>query len=266
MHAAGERRFAAAAFRFFKQQGRRLIVALAGVGTVMPHDLAAALDWQAETQLFLRTVARPQLLAVATSCATVQFQLLRAGKSFAFTTKAFDDDDGGTVEGELPENMRAAIRNEVELTLREPYWHRIADDDTREIVQDAINNALENQLGGEGRLSKLISSATGGDISRSRARRIARTETTGAANAGQDAVLEGMAREGIRLGKEWLSIADASCRTSHMAMNGVRVGPGERFLVGPLRTPAPFPGFRGLPADERVNCRCCFVSTGETEG
>ena len=118
--------------------------------------------------------------------------------------------------------MRTAIRIEVEATLREPYWHRIADHDTREIVQDAIDNALNNQLGGEGRLSLLISRATGGDISRSRARTIARTETTGTANAGQDAVIEGMAREGIKLGKEWLSIADGDCRASHVAMNGVR--------------------------------------------
>ena len=137
--------------RLFNEQGHRLILALAGVGAVMPHDIAAAFDWHAETRLFIRTVPHPQLLAIATTAATVQLQLLRAGKSSGGRQRRHSTTmTTTTVEGELPENMQTAIRIEVEATLREPYWHRIADHDTREIVQDAIDNRSTTNLAAKG--------------------------------------------------------------------------------------------------------------------
>ena len=38
---------------------------------------------------------------------------------------------------------------------------------------------------------------------------------------------------------------------------------GEMFVVGGEE--CPYPGHRSLSAEERVNCRCTFVSTAETE-
>lgn len=80
LHNANERRFARAVAKFFREQGQRLIHALAGVGNVVHrHDIDAALNWEAEHERFIRTVARPQLLACATTAALVALQTFRAG-------------------------------------------------------------------------------------------------------------------------------------------------------------------------------------------
>jgi hypothetical protein len=267
LHAAYERRFARAVAAFFREQGQRLIQALAGVGSVQPTDVAAALDWDAEHRTFIRDVARPQLLAITTAGAVYESRVARAGKSLARATltsqKAADDDD--EIDGELPEDVRAAIRQVVEDTLHQEYWRKIQDD-TREVIENAINNALDNQFIDEARLGKLIERATSGEIAKHRAKRIARTETTGAMNAGHVAVLDDLADEGLAAGKEWVAVIDADTRESHEELNGKHVGPHKDFHVGPSGSPAPYPGYFGLPAEERINCRCTIVGSRAGEG
>jgi hypothetical protein len=264
LHESSERRFARAVARFFREQGQRLITALAGVGHVQPHDIDAALDWHgAEHRRFIREVARPQLLAIAAAGATLALQLARDGKSFRpATAKAFDDDQD--IDGELPEGMRAAVRSTVEETLRQPYWLKIQDD-TREVIHNAIDNAFDNQFIDERRLGKLITAATSGEIAKHRAKRIARTETTSAANGGHSAVIDELAREGLVAGKTWLAILDNDTRDSHKELNGKTVKPGKQFHVGPDGATAPYPGHFSLPAEERINCRCTIISSGLDE-
>ena len=223
----------------------------------MPHEVDTALDWHAEHQRFIRTVVRPHLLTIATVSARVQLQLLRAGKSFM--AKALDDDLGDALDMELPPAVRAAIRATVEHTLEQPYWLKI-EDDTREIAKDAIHNAFDNGLS-ESQLTRLIQQSMD-DAGKARAQRIARTETTSAANGGHDAVINNLATEGVPVLKEWTAIVDGDCRQSHVEMNGQRVKPGEPFIVGPSRSPAPYPGYAGLPPEERINCRCTLLSAG----
>ncbi len=265
LHDASERRFARAVARFFREQGQRLIRALAGADHVQPHDIDAALDWRgAEHRRFIREVARPNLFAIGAAGATLAVQLARAGKSLRPTAaKAFVDDDD--VDGELPEGMRAAVRSTVEDTLRQPYWLKIQDD-TREVIHNAIDNAFDNQFIDERRLEKLISAATGGEIAKHRAKRIARTETTGAANGGHSAVIDELAREGLVAGKEWVALIDNDTRDSHKELNGKTVKPGRMFHVGESHSPAPYPGHFSLPAEERINCRCTVIAGGLDEG
>jgi hypothetical protein len=264
LHDASERRFARAVARFFREQGQRLIAALAGVGRVQPHDIDAALDWHgAEHRRFIREVARPNLFAIGAAGATLALQIARVGKSHRPTAaKAFDDDD---VEGELPEGVRAAVRSTVEETLRQHYWLRIQDD-TREVIHNAIDNAFDNQFIDERRLGKLITTATGGEIAKHRAKRMARTETTGAANGGQSAVIDELAREGLVAGKTWLAINDNDTRESHRLLNGKSVKAGKNFHVGETGAAAPYPGHFSLPAEERINCRCTIIGSGVGEG
>ncbi len=265
LHEAGERRFARAVERFYREQGQRLIHALAGVGHVQPSDIDAALDWDgAEHRLFIRTVARPQLTAIAVGGATVALQLAHAGKSIRPATKLWGDGDIDDFDDELPEAMRAAVRSTVEETLQQDYWLRVADD-IREIIKDALKNATDHGLVGEGRLSKLITKATSGEIARHKAKQIARTETTGAANGGHAAVIDELAREGLVAGKTWLAILDNDTRESHRLLNGKSVKPGKNFHVGESGAEAPYPGHFSLPAEERVNCRCALIGSGTGE-
>jgi len=102
-------------------------------------------------------------------------------------------------------------------------------------------------------------------ISRQRAALIARTETHGAANYGAD----GAARAtGLRLRKEWISIADHRTRDflepdisefSHRAMNGKTVEMDGMFQVprkgGGFELLA-YPGALGGSAANVINCRC----------
>jgi len=87
---------------------------------------------------------------------------------------------------------------------------------------------------------------------RKRARTIARTETTGAWNAG---ALDAAVREGQQV-KVWLSQADEATRDSHLEAAGQCVDVNADFNVGGSMMPSP--GVGG-PAEEVVNCRCTML-------
>ncbi len=87
-----------------------------------------------------------------------------------------------------------------------------------------------------------------------RSQRIARTEVTGAANAGHEAAREDLYASGLVTAKQWLTIGDEDVRSDHVLLHNVTAGPREDFSVG--GTDAPYPGWWGLPARQRVFCRC----------
>ncbi len=97
-----------------------------------------------------------------------------------------------------------------------------------------------------------------GDAGRQRAERIARTETTGAMNAGHQAAREELADMGLAAGKEWLSIDDDDTRDDHAEAQGRQVGVDEPFTVGGEE--CDYPGDTKLSAGNRVNCRCVAVT------
>ena len=87
-----------------------------------------------------------------------------------------------------------------------------------------------------------------------RAERIARTETTGAYNAGaQQAFYD----EGAGV-KMWIATPDASTRDSHLDASGQCVAIDDTFDVGGEQLV--MPGDPGGPPGEIINCRCTMVA------
>lgn len=86
-----------------------------------------------------------------------------------------------------------------------------------------------------------------------RAVRIARTESTAAANYG---TLNALAEEGVTR-KEWLSAMDSRTRPSHFEASGQVVPLDRGFEVG--SAVLMMPGDPSGPPEETVNCRCTVV-------
>lgn len=93
-----------------------------------------------------------------------------------------------------------------------------------------------------------------------RAERIARTESTGAANY---AALQALAAEGATH-KQWLAARDKRTRDSHAEADGQVQPLKEPFLVGD--SPLMMPGDPNGPARETVNCRCTMISADPADG
>jgi hypothetical protein len=87
-----------------------------------------------------------------------------------------------------------------------------------------------------------------------RAERIARTETTGAFNAGAEAAY---LEEGAGA-KIWVATADERTRETHLDAHGQCVPVGEVFAVG--SGTLTYPGDPSGPAEEVINCRCTTVA------
>lgn len=88
-----------------------------------------------------------------------------------------------------------------------------------------------------------------------RAERIARTETTGAYNAGAYAAQQ-EAEVGVRM---WIATPDGATRETHLDMSGTCVPVGEPFVF-PDGSELMFPGDPSGPPSETINCRCTTVS------
>jgi hypothetical protein len=98
---------------------------------------------------------------------------------------------------------------------------------------------------------------TAPSLTRIRARRIARTETVGAANFGADAVAQD---SGLKLNKVWSAVNDVRTRHDHREVDGQKVGMDDTFNVGGF--PMKYPGDKNkgkTPAKEIVNCRCAVI-------
>lgn len=259
MHAASERRLARAAAQFFRKQGERILQLLRGHGTITPTEVANAIDWHAESERFIRTVARPQLLAQITIGANIALQSAgKAATSLRIKSRGDDDDSPGLLPfDELPDEVKTRVLTTLDTTLRQPYWEKIQSDQ-RESIQDTIRDCLDQGRYGERELARAIRDVTDGDIALDRAARIARTETTGALNAGHAAAMEQLEESGDSKGRTWLAIDDKYTRETHRELNGETVGVGEDFEVGDSH--APYPGYFGLPPEERINCRCTVVA------
>lgn len=92
-----------------------------------------------------------------------------------------------------------------------------------------------------------------------RAERIARTETTGAFNAGAEAAYM---EEGAGA-KIWVATADDRTRDTHLSAHGQCVPVGGVFAVG--SGTLTYPGDPSGPAEEVINCRCTTVAAATCE-
>lgn len=92
------------------------------------------------------------------------------------------------------------------------------------------------------------------NFNRSQALRIARTETTAAANF---AAVEAGGVSGFAMQKEWISARDSRTRGDHVRANGQRVPDKTFFSVGGEKLM--FPGDTRGSAGNVINCRCAVA-------
>jgi uncharacterized protein with gpF-like domain len=127
-------------------------------------------------------------------------------------------------------------------------------DTTREYIRMTLERAALNGSS----FDDIVKELSNTELSKRRARVIARTETIGAANKASITV----ARDaGILLNKKWLSVHDARTRHDHMRVDGTTIPMEELYKVGVYAMD--HPGDKGgedgrlpVPAKEVVNCRC----------
>lgn len=124
----------------------------------------------------------------------------------------------------------------------------------RESIRQVLMQGQEEGWG-EAILARAIQRVAG-DLSRTNAARIARTEMHTASTVGSD---EAARATGLRLIKEWASAEDGRTRLAHAIADGQEVPGDEAFTVGGVRLM--FPGDpNGTPANrlpgQIINCRC----------
>jgi HK97 family phage portal protein len=130
-----------------------------------------------------------------------------------------------------------------------------------ETTRAAIRNALlEGRQAGEGvaQIAARIERETFGEIAKTRAITIARTETVGALNAG---AYQGAQQSGVMRSATWITQRDARVRDSHAALEGETVDIGAAFSNG-LRYPHDPSG----PPEEVINCRCTLAYSDQEAG
>lgn len=124
---------------------------------------------------------------------------------------------------------------------------------TKELIRQVFTRAYEK---GEG-IDDIIAQLKDTELSRIRARLIARTETVTAANQGSLFVAKS---SGLELQKEWLSARDNRVRFHHRHLNGQKVGIDDYFHDHGVTMKVP--GARvqengdPVPASFVCNCRC----------
>jgi SPP1 gp7 family putative phage head morphogenesis protein len=120
----------------------------------------------------------------------------------------------------------------------------------KEDLRKTLRAGLNEGEGTEALAKRLSKKFT--EFQRSRSRRIAQTESTGAYNGGRVA---GMKELGIER-KRWINTGDSKVRDSHRITQTVKTD--ENFTLANGVT-IDMPGGNG-PASEVVNCRCSVVS------
>lgn len=247
-HSAAERSFGRALHKYFAEQADRIAKAIGeNFPGALPSPDQLPLIFRADDEhARLMPIVRRNLSGIMIMGARAE---QRAARHLT-GSKAADD------ALDLPEITRQGIRRALDELEQQDYWLNIQSE-TETNLRAIIDQAVDDKLGNY-QLGMLIREHLGGFAANKRSQRIARTETTGAMNAGHLAYDEELINEGIVTMKEWSSVLDDDCRESHAALDGTKVPARADFIVG--SSPAPHPGHWSLPAKERVNCRCTVLS------
>lgn len=155
----------------------------------------------------------------------------------------------------IPEAVRQAIFRAIDVSTSQPYRGKIQSGvqaDIGEIIKTSIAVAET-----PAQLAASIRDVLGGELARSRAKMIGRTESTMALNAGHYEALQAIEASDLVLGREWLAVGDHTTRETHLAAHGQKVGKAEPFIVGGYE--CRYPGDVSLPAQERARCRCTTI-------
>lgn len=259
-HAAGEKFLASELLTFFSAQRKRVVASLEEMGgNVTPAILDLVFRPLDEHQAFMEAIADPLVTLMATGAVNELAAIAEQQAKAAAAGKAAKEyvPDPLILEGfNLPPRVRAAISLSFGELTKQDYWQQIQST-TRENLVTLVQGGIEEGWSGW-KMRSEINKAMGG-LAKVRAAAIARTETTGAMNAGhQGAYGELVVSGGGAVSKEWLAIVDEDTRDNHIDLHGVQVAVNEDFDVGGYEVP--YPGHHSLPAGERVNCRCTTVA------
>lgn len=125
-------------------------------------------------------------------------------------------------------------------------------------TRDLITKVFTEAYAAGYSIDQIVAKLKDTELSKIRARLIARTETVTAANQGALFVAN---ETGLLYNKTWLATNDGRTRDDHREVNGNQVGRNDYFIVGGFEMLAP--GDRGgkdgrlpVPAKEICNCRC----------
>src|SRR5690606_36174120 len=126
---------------------------------------------------------------------------------------------------------------------------------TKDKIRQLLSNGREQNLSYRGLAKYMTDELKRDDFTRSRSLTIARTESTRAANIGQQQMAQ---TSNIVLNKKWEGRDDGRERATHIAASRQEPIPkDEPFIVGGF--PMQYPGDRSAPASESVNCRCSMI-------
>lgn len=164
----------------------------------------------------------------------------------------------------LPDLVIRAIRAALDELEEQDYWQEIQNE-TATRLSDVISEGLE---AGDSNytISMAIREHLGGFEARKRALMIARTEATGALNAGHEAARGELIEAGLVIGRRWLTVGDEDVRESHAELEGeIALGADGTFDIDGEQ--ARWPGDCELSPEQRIRCRCTTVSVlaGEEE-
>ena len=166
--------------------------------------------------------------------------------------------------GRMPEWLLEAAREASAEAFAQDYWQDIGET-TRDDIQVTARQGIEDGLSMR-KVAALIAEKHGGLYSKTRAMRVARTETPHMLLAGHAKGISQLEEEtGFPIGKEWLSAFQTFTRPSHKALDSKRTKDAKgMFTLNGVQTP--WPAHTNLPAKDRVNCLCNIISTVSADG
>lgn len=257
-HGASEQRLARPIKAFLDAQAQRLARAIEDAGHLSTSIVPLILRPHAENDKLLKAVAQSLFRTMGLG-ASLELDASQS-KSFNLERSKLPGDlpDGILAEFNLPAPILRAIRDALDTVIKQPYWLAVqaaTTDKLESIIGDGIASGTPLR-----QVVQQVRDSLGGASASKRAKRIARTETTGALNAGHWESRKELIREGLVKGSEWLGVQDERQRPTHAELDGKVIGAGEQFNVGGEQ--APYPGYFGLSAAQRVNCRCTTVAAG----
>jgi uncharacterized protein with gpF-like domain len=178
-----------------------------------------------------------------------------ASRGASTELEAFDEKAAHPQAIELPSAVLDRVRAWVGSTMQQPHW-----EGTNAAIKDDIAAAIRAGVeGGESgpETAERVRRALG-EAGETRAMLIARTEVTGALNAGHQASREHLADKGLIKGKRWLAILDGDTRPSHRQASGQEVPVKGEFVIDGER--CQHPGDNSLSVGNRARCRCTTIS------
>lgn len=153
---------------------------------------------------------------------------------------------------DLPARVVSGIRVGIKELVKQPYWASIASWSKKaigSIIETGVRDGRSNR-----EIAKEIKTASNGNLTRTQAAVVARTEAGGALNLGAFEALQELAEHDPGATKVWSAVIDDRTRDNHVSINGQHRPMNELFSNG-LRYPGDYLG----SAAERVNCRCSLL-------